>query len=354
MTIPASAIHLVGQYQVVRPLAHGGVGWIYLARDTHLDDRLVVLKGLINAQDPAAVEAAVSERRYLVTLDHPKIVRILDFVEHPDPDLGVRTGYTVMEYVGGWLLEAVKQASRTGNHLLRVEEVIEYGLQILEALEYLHGRGVLYCDLKPDNVIHRYNEIKLIDMGAVCPIDHPGPAWGTERYRVSTKEIKTRGGMKVDMDLYTVGKTLRALFSASMERSLFGPAATDMSIDIAAGLESFRFVVDRACDEEWTRRFGSASEMREQLHGVLRQITALRGATLSPRESVLFAPRLSLFDDGLGRQPPLDGWIDVPAGKAPIRAETLADGRPSLASVAVGLPEPRTDPADPAAGSWPE
>src|SRR5262249_14459352 len=103
----------LGQYQVVRPLAHGGVGWIYLARDTHLDDRWVVLKGLINAQDPAAVEAAVSERRYLVTLDHPKIVRILDFVERYDPESGMQTGYTVMEYVGGWSLEAIKRASRS-------------------------------------------------------------------------------------------------------------------------------------------------------------------------------------------------------------------------------------------------
>ena len=56
---------LSGQYEVMGCLAHGGMGWIYLARDRNVNDRWVVLKGLLNAGDPDASRAAVAEKQYL-------------------------------------------------------------------------------------------------------------------------------------------------------------------------------------------------------------------------------------------------------------------------------------------------
>jgi serine/threonine-protein kinase PknG len=86
-------------------VAHGGLGWIYLARDRNISDsgadRWVVLKGLINTGDPDAMAAAMAERRFLVEVDHPNIVKIHDFAQHPDPKTGEVVGYIVMEYVGG-------------------------------------------------------------------------------------------------------------------------------------------------------------------------------------------------------------------------------------------------------------
>ena len=64
-------------------------------------DRWVVLKGLINAGDPDAAAAAVAERRFLVEVDHPNIVKIHDFAQQSDKTTGEATGYIVMEYVGG-------------------------------------------------------------------------------------------------------------------------------------------------------------------------------------------------------------------------------------------------------------
>ena len=84
-----------GQYEVVGCLAHGGMGWIYLARDRNVSDRWVVLKGLLNSGDDDAMAAALAERRFLAEVEHPNIVKIFNFVQHEG------SGYIVMEYVGG-------------------------------------------------------------------------------------------------------------------------------------------------------------------------------------------------------------------------------------------------------------
>ncbi|WP_276205800.1 serine/threonine protein kinase, partial [Streptomyces torulosus] len=88
-----------GQYEVVGCLAHGGLGWIYLAIDRAVSDRWVVLKGLLDTGDQDAMAAAISERRFLAEIEHSNIVRIYNFVEHLDQRTGSLDGYIVMEYV---------------------------------------------------------------------------------------------------------------------------------------------------------------------------------------------------------------------------------------------------------------
>src|SRR5438067_2351281 len=96
------AVGPVGPFQrqrlVVGALAHGGLGWIYLAVDRAVSDRWVVLKGLLDTGDEDALAAAVSERRFLAEIEHPNIVRIYNFVEHLDQRSGTLDGYIVMEY----------------------------------------------------------------------------------------------------------------------------------------------------------------------------------------------------------------------------------------------------------------
>ena len=70
---------VAGQYRVLGCLAHGGLGWIYLAADENLDGMWVVLKGLLNTNDAEALAAAEAERKFLTTVDHPNIVKILNF-----------------------------------------------------------------------------------------------------------------------------------------------------------------------------------------------------------------------------------------------------------------------------------
>jgi serine/threonine-protein kinase PknG len=87
----------------LRCLAHGGLGWIYLARDRNVSNRWVVLKGLLNSGDPDALAA-----RWLSTIlaqvSHPNIVEIYNLLHDS-------AGYIVMEYVGGTSLVAAEAAA---------------------------------------------------------------------------------------------------------------------------------------------------------------------------------------------------------------------------------------------------
>ena len=103
---------VAGQYEVLGCLAHGGLGWIYLARDHNVSDRWVVLKGLLNTGDADAMAAAVAERQFLAQVEHPNIVRIYNFVQHASRATARRAGYIVMEYVGGKSLKQIRLDAR--------------------------------------------------------------------------------------------------------------------------------------------------------------------------------------------------------------------------------------------------
>ena len=98
-----------GQYEVQGCIAHGGLGWIYLAIDRNVHNRWVVLKGLLNSGDADAMAAAAAEVLALAEVEHPNIVRIYNFVEHAD-SAGIPVGYIVMEYVGGLSLKQIRKA----------------------------------------------------------------------------------------------------------------------------------------------------------------------------------------------------------------------------------------------------
>ncbi|MFF2039948.1 tetratricopeptide repeat protein [Kitasatospora sp. NPDC058170] len=327
-----------GQYEVVGCLAHGGLGWIYLAVDRRVNDKWVVLKGLLDTGDEDALAVAVAERRFLAEVDHPNIVRIINFAEHPDLRTGATDGYIVMEYVGGKSLKDIANERRTPDgrrEPLPVEQAIAYALEALPALGYLHSRGLIYCDFKIDNVIQSGDTLKVIDMGAVRHLDDDGPIYGTIGYQAP--EIATDGPSPAS-DLYTVARTLAVLtfdfqgYSTTYRDTLPGPE----SVPAFAEFESYyRFLV-RATDPDPARRFGSAEEMADQLTGVLREVLALQDRQPRPALSTLFGPELRVVDTELVLPTTQRGTLRV-AGLDPVAA-------------ALALPVPRVDPADPNAG----
>ncbi len=336
---PGDVVH--DRYRVHGPLACGGFGWVYLARDLNLD-QLVVLKGLLNTADHRARELVANEKVALTTLDHPNVVRIHDFVRHPDPVTGEPVDYIVMEYVQGPLLSDLKAGSvwQPEHGPMTPELVIAYVLEILEALDYLHGTGLLYCDMKPNNVIRARDRIKVIDLGAVRAIGDRDPdSIGTEGYQVSSDETAKRG-LTVRSDLHTVGKTLKVLYQVT------GDAIEDQARPgaVSLGLRSLRHGYERALDD-YDRRFASAREMAEQLTGVLREIVALRGTTVPPSRSTVFVEQTVLLDAGLGGVPPLTYWLD----SDPWREEPLSARPPDPMTVALGLPAPLVRADDPGA-----
>jgi serine/threonine-protein kinase PknG len=318
------------RYEILGALAHGGLGWIYLARDRNISDagsdRWVVLKGLINTSDPDAMAAAVAERRFLVEVDHPNIVKIHDFVDHPDPGTGEKVGYIVMEYVGGRSLKelALANVGPDGRRVpLPLPTVLAYGIEVLPALGYLHGRGLLFCDFKPDNVIHAEEQLKLLDLGAVRRMDDQVSAlYGTPGYQAP--ELATLGP-SVQSDLYTVGRTLAVLsfdfsgFSTRYADRLPEPA----NVPLLAQEESYYRFLQRATHPSPQHRFESAADMAEQALGVLCEVLAAADGAPRPSPSTRFTPERRTFGAG-----------ELPTGPAVVAA----------------LPLPLIDPTDPGAG----
>ncbi|TVL91803.1 serine/threonine-protein kinase [Streptomyces sp. SAJ15] len=297
---PGDLVH--GQYEVAGCLAHGGLGWIYLAMDTAVAHRWVVLKGLLDTGDEDALAAAVNERRFLAEIEHSNIVRIYNFVEHLDQRTGSLDGYIVMEYVGGKSLKEIANERRTPDGRrdpLPVEQACAYGIEALEALGHLHSRRLLYCDFKVDNAIQQQDQLKLIDMGAVRREgDENSPLYGTVGYQAP--EL-SETGPSVASDLYTVARTLAVLtFDFQGYTNVFVDSLPDPEhIEVFRRYESFYRLLVRATDPDPERRFASAEEMADQLTGVLREVVALQSGQPRPALSTLFESELRVVDTQL-------------------------------------------------------
>ncbi len=319
---------VAGQYEVLGCLAFGGLGWIYLARDHNVSDRWVVLKGLLNTGDADAMAAAVAERQFLAQVEHPNIVRIYNFVQHADRRTGESAGYIVMEYVGGKSLKQILQDARRSGGSVPLAHAIAYAIEVLPALGYLHDRGLVYCDFKPDNIIQTEEQLKLIDMGGVRGVDSEGPIYGTVGYQAP--EIGT-DGPSVSSDLFTVARALAVLtFEFKGYQSSYTFTFPD-GVPLLDQQESFARLLRRATDADPDRRFGSAGEMAEQLTGVLREVLATADGTPRPAFSTVFSPELQAIGAG-----------DDTAGAALVV--------PRTAEIIAGMPMPQVDRADPAAG----
>jgi serine/threonine-protein kinase PknG len=263
---------LAGQYEVAGCLAYGGLGWVYLARDRNVSRRWVVLKGLLNSQDPDAVQAAIAEREFLARVEHPLIVQIYNFVEHDG------AGYIVMEYVGGTSLkDLLKQRRRLkgSSDPLPVDQAVAYLVEILPAFQYLHDLGLLYCDFKPDNVIQAGDSLKLIDLGGVRRADDlESPIYGTVGYQApEVPEV----GPSVAADVYTIGRTLVSLAIDFRGNTTTYAASLPPPDDVPLfeRHDSLHRLLLKACAPDPADRFTSCDELRAQLLGVLREIVAL-------------------------------------------------------------------------------
>ncbi|MFE6662782.1 tetratricopeptide repeat protein [Streptomyces sp. NPDC057697] len=339
-----------GQYEVAGCLAHGGLGWVYLAVDRAVSDRWVVLKGLLDTGDQDAMAAAISERRFLAEIEHSNIVRIYNFVEHLDQRTGSLDGYIVMEYVGGKALKDIANERRTAagkRDPLPVEQACAYGIEALEALGHLHSRNLLYCDFKVDNAIQTEDQLKLIDMGAVRRMDDEESAiYGTVGYQApEVAEV----GPSVASDLYTVARTLAVLtFDFQGYTNVFVDSLPDPdNIEVFRTYESFYRLLVRATDPDPARRFASAAEMAEQLTGVLREVVALQTGRPRPALSTLFGTEIRVTDTQLFPEPAEDvsrlgarPTGPVPSGRFGRRRGGAGRSAPAVAPVPGAPPAP--------------
>ncbi len=290
--IPAPQLNpgdmVAGQYEILGVIAHGGMGWIYLAHDHFVSGRLVVLKGMQAEKSSDETAAATAEREFLADITHPGIVKIYNFID----DQRVPSGFIVMEYVGGPSLR--HRRNEQPNHLLPLDLAIGYILEVLPALDYLHSRGVVYNDLKPDNIIVTEDQVKLIDLGAVSGIGAFGFIYGTRGFQAPEVAV---AGPSVASDIYTIGRTLAALtIDLPKQDGAYTPGLPSPTTEptLRRHLSFYRLLL-RATHTDPGKRFRSVGELRTQLHGVLREIIAVRDGLQFPAQHSLFSPQRTTY-----------------------------------------------------------
>src|SRR5215472_3113426 len=145
----------LGPYEIVSAIGAGGMGEVYRARDTRLD-RTVAIKILPEhlSSNPQFHERFEREAKAISSLSHPHIC--------PLYDVGHQNGidYLVMEYLEGETL-----AHRLKKGPLSSDQVLQYAIQITEALDTAHKHAVVHRDLKPGNIMLTKTGVKLLDFG---------------------------------------------------------------------------------------------------------------------------------------------------------------------------------------------
>src|SRR5690242_12706243 len=145
----------LGPYEILSSIGAGGMGEVYRARDTRLD-RTVAIKVLPAhlSNNPQSRERFEREAKAISSLSHPHICPLYD-VGHQD---GI--GFLVMEYLEGETL-----AHRLKKGPLAPEQVLQYAIQITDALDTAHKHGVIHRDMKPGNIMLTKTGAKLLDFG---------------------------------------------------------------------------------------------------------------------------------------------------------------------------------------------
>lgn len=186
-------------YRVVRLLGSGGMGSVYLAVNTNIDQQVAIKVLRPEFAHNAELRAKFKkEAELLCSLDHPGIVKFLNYVETPQ---GV---FLIMEYVKGITLE---EYIKHKNGLIVESKAYPMLKEILEAFEYAHSKGIVHQDIKPSNIIIQEDgHIKIMDFGIariISESQQKGTVMGTPEY-MSPEQIY---GKEVDgrSDIYSLG-----------------------------------------------------------------------------------------------------------------------------------------------------
>ncbi len=299
------------RYVVDKPLGSGGMGSVFLAHDTHVNGKPVVIKEMANvyateAERREAEAGFQAEMATLAALSHPSIPGISDYFTESNRH------FAVQEYVGGAdLQKAIEAAQVPGEppHGLLEKSVLSWASQALVALEYLETQNpqIIHRDVKPGNIIvDAANRVRLVDFGIASHKYRPGStravgaqvstALGTPGY--APKEQFT--GQETSLsDLYALGATMHHLLTGrdptKVQPLWQYPPVRTLNPKVSEAAER---IVARATQADPARRYGSATEMKRAVDRVLTPPGAL--ATVRGRAVALLALLLLLIGVGGG------------------------------------------------------
>jgi eukaryotic-like serine/threonine-protein kinase len=318
---------LLGHYKIVRRLGRGGMGVVYEAVDQKLG-RHVAVKLLANAVDaPAtrdsdsALERFWREARAVSSLNHPGICIIHELDETAVPP------FLVLELLEGSSLEKLYRG-----HAMPYPKLVAMGMQLADALDAAHRKGILHRDIKPANIfITSSGQAKLLDFGlakldeacvgsdastAVIPLTDSGSAVGTVAY-MSPEQAR---GDPLDLrsDLFSLGVVLYEMatgqhpFSGSttavvFDRILNHPPAPPVSLNPELPVE-FENILNKTLEKDRELRCQSAAELRADLKRLQRNSSS--GSVAIPAVPAASLPRIQTSQHPQESNP---GGIAAPA-----------------------------------------
>jgi serine/threonine protein kinase/Tol biopolymer transport system component len=285
---------MISHYRLLRKLGGGGMGVVYEAEDLTLG-RHVALKFLPDdlSSDPQALDRFRWEARAASALNHPNICTIYE--------IGESAGQT---FIAMELLEGKTLAEAMHGAPLSLEQVVEWGIQIAEALDVAHIKGILHRDVKPGNIfIGPRGQIKLLDFGLAKPalerrlaqsVNEPtvatpvsqleatsqGLTLGTVSYmspeQALSKELDARSDVfSLGVVLYLMaagtlpfsGKNSIATFDAILHRMPQSPAQLNSAVP-----PELERIINKALEKDRELRYQSAAELRSDLKRLKRDL----------------------------------------------------------------------------------